>query len=327
MAIDYKDYYAILGVRKEASPEEIKSAYRRLAKEHHPDLHPEKDKAKAGEKFKEINEAYEVLSDPQKKAKYDQVGPGWEAPEESAAPGGRGERYDFHAGEWGGSASGFSDFFEQLFGQAGGRGFGAETAPLKGQDVEAELPLSLEDAFRGGDKRITIMAPALCPACGGSGRRAKGFCPACGGVGEVRREKAITAHLPAHIEDGMKLRLRGQAGAAAGVKEPGDLFLRIRLLPHPRYKVSGSDLETSFTVMPWVAALGGEAEVSALDGPVRIKIPAGTHAGRSFRIAGKGLGHRGGSRGDLYAVARIDIPQRTDERLERLYKEMKEAAA
>ena len=332
MAIEYKDYYAILGVKKDAPAEEIKHAYRRLAKQHHPDLHPDKDKAKAGEKFKEINEAYEVLSDPQKKGKYDQIGPGWEASQESGPPpGGREARYEFRTGGRGDSFGGFSDFFETLFGDAGGQGFGRGEAfqggSKKGQDVEAELPLSLEDSLQGGDKRISILVPVLCPVCRGSGRQGNRFCPACAGVGEARQERSITVHLPKLIRNGMKLRLRGQGGPSSRDVQPGDLFLRIRLLPHPTYRVSDSDLETTVTVMPWEASLGGETAAPTLEGPLRIRIPAGTHSGRRLRIAGKGLGKEGGSRGDLYAVVRIDIPDRINDRMERLYQEMREAGA
>jgi len=332
MAIEYKDYYAVLGVKKDASAEEIKQAYRRLAKQHHPDLHQSKDQAQATAKFKEINEAYEVLSDPEKKAKYDQIGPGWDAAQESAPPpGGGAARHGVRTGGQEDSFEGFSSFFESLFGDAGGQGFGRgeafQGASRRGQDVEAEMALSLEDALRGGDKRISILAPALCPACRGAGRQGNRFCPACAGVGEARQERSITAHLPKHIRDGMRLRLRGQGSPSSRGEGPGDLFLRIRLLPHPTYKVSGSDLETTVTVMPWEAFLGAEISVPTPEGPIRIRIPAGTHSGRRLRIAGKGLGKEDGSRGDLHAVARIDIPDRTDDRMERLYQELREAGA
>jgi curved DNA-binding protein len=321
MATEFKDYYAALGVPKTASPDEVKKAYRRLAREHHPDLHPEKDKARAAEKFKTINEAYEVLSDPEKKAKYDQLGPDWNGGgEEAASRRPRRDSSDFEQGA--GGFEGFSDFFENLYGSGGGA---SARAPRRGQDVEAEMSLSLEDAVRGGEKKLTLMVPALCPSCGGSGRRGRGFCPDCGGVGELSREKTITARLPQAVRDGMKLRLRGQGAGSPG-GEAGDLFLRIRLLPHPSFKVAGGDLETSATVMPWTAALGGEAEVPSLEGPVRIKIPAGTRSGRTFRVAGKGLGKDGGSRGDLLASVRIDLPEKMDERMEKLFRELGEAA-
>ena len=321
MPIDYKDYYAILGVQKDASAEDIKQAYRLLAKRHHPDLNPGKNKSQAEDKFKEINEAYEVLHDPEKKVKYDKIGPGSQAaPETDGGP-----SHEFRSGGQG-DFSGFSDFFESLYADAGRQGFRApRPGPRRGQDVEAELPLTLEEALRAGEKRISIMAPVLCPACAGSGRSNKGFCPVCGGVGETQRRKTITAHLPQSILDGMKLRLRGQGSPAPGQGEAGDLFLRIRLLPHSLYKVSGSDLETPVTIMPWTAALGGESPVPTLEGTIRIKIPAGSHAGRALRIPGKGLGKKGGSRGDLFAVVRIDIPDQTDSRMEGLYKAMREA--
>ncbi|NNN05058.1 MAG: DnaJ domain-containing protein [Elusimicrobia bacterium] len=324
-----RDYYAVLGVKKNASPEEIKQAYRRLAKVHHPDLQPQSQKAAAAEKFKELNEAYEVLSHPDKRAAYDRYGPdgppGASAQEpphgaRPARPGTDDEEADF---------SGFSDFFRNLYGaeSSGATTRRPRSGPRRGQDVEAELPLTLEDAVRGGEKTLTLDVPTLCPSCAGSGRRGAGFCPSCGGVGEIARPKTITARLPAAVREGARLRLRGQGAAASGGGEPGDLFLRIRFLPHSLFKVSGADLETTVTVMPWVAALGGEAPLQTLEGPLRVKIPAGTHAGRVLRVAAKGLGADGGRRGDLLAAVRIDIPDRADARLEKLYREMKEAAA
>jgi DnaJ-class molecular chaperone len=336
MAREFRDYYAVLGVKKDATPEELKQAYRRLAKVHHPDLQPEKEKAAASEKFKELNEAYEVLSRPEKRAKYDQFGADWERgprpPEEEPRRARSGPPP--RDAEEGAGFSGFSDFFEDLYG-ADAEGLGsaprsarrARSGPRRGQDVEAEMSLSLEDAVRGGEKKITLDVPALCPSCGGTGRRGSGFCPDCGGVGELAQAKTITARLPAAARDGMRLRLRGQGAAAPGGGESGDLYLRIRLLPHPSFRVAGADLETTVTVMPWTAALGGEASVPSLDGPIRVKISAGTHAGRVLRVAGKGLGREGGGRGDLHAAVRIDIPDRSDPRLEKLYREMKEASS
>ncbi|MFC1523032.1 DnaJ C-terminal domain-containing protein [Elusimicrobiota bacterium] len=324
----YKDYYAILGTKKGACADEIKKAY--LAKQHHPDLHLGKDQTQAVEKFKEINEAYEVLSDPKKKDKYDHIGQDWGSGRGAApSPGAGGARYESWTAEQGDSFAGFSDFFETLFGNVGGQGFkGSEAfrgSPGKGQDVEAELPLSLEDSLRGGDKRISILAPVLCSVCRGSGRQGNRFCPACAGVGETKQERSITVHLPKHILDGMRLRLRGQGSPSSRGAQPGDLFLKIRLLAHSAYRVLGSDLETTVTAMPWEAFLGGEIIVPTLEGPLRIRIPAGTHTGRRLRIAGKGLNKDGGSRGDLYAVVQIDIPDKTNDRMQRAYQEMREA--
>lgn len=325
MAIEYKDYYAILGVPKTASPDDVKKAYRRLAKEHHPDLHAEKNKLRATEKFKEINEAYEVLSDPKKKTQYDQIGPGWDS-QQQPGPAPRQQQqnpgFDFGGGEEGGF-SGFSDFFDKIYGDQERRT--GPRPPRKGQDVEAEMPLSLEDAVRGGEKRLTLNVPTLCPACAGTGRRGNGFCPNCGGVGEIPKEKTITARLPKTVQDGMRLRLKGQGTPSPG-GEAGDLYLRIRLMPHPQFKVNGADLETPVTIMPWVAALGGEVSVPSLEGPVRIKIPPGTHADLVLRVAGKGLGREDGTRGDLHAVIRIDIPGQSNPQLEGLYQKLKEAA-
>lgn len=317
MPIDHKDYYAALGIQKDASAAQIKQAYRRLAKQHHPDLHPEMNKARAGDRFKEINEAYEVLSDPKKKAKFDGIGPDWGAGREP------------HAGTGDASFEGFSDFFGTLFGNGGARGFrrdaGGRQDSGKGQDVEAELPLSLEDSLRGGDKRISIAQPVLCPACAGTGRSGNHFCPTCAGVGETRRERSVTAHLPKWTREGMRVRLRGQGSPSARGGAPGDLFLRIRLLPHPTYAVTGSDLETEVSAMPWDAYLGGEIAVPTLDGPIRIRIPAGTHSGRRLRVAGRGLPNKDASRGDLYAVVRIDNPKAGIERMAKLFQDLREA--
>jgi curved DNA-binding protein len=327
MAIEFKDYYSILGLKKGASAEEIKQAYRRLAKEHHPDLHPEKNKVQAGERFKEINEAYEVLSDPEKRSKYDSIGPGWDQAANFREPPPR-ARTGFRPTGREPSFEGFSDFFESLFGEGTGfRGEEVFSRPNRGQDIEAELPLTLEEAYHGGDKRISLQMPVICPVCGGSGRKGRNFCPTCGGLGESQGERTITVHLPKHARDGMKLRLRGQGSPVVGNGTPGDLFVRIRLLPHAVHKVSGSDLETTLNVMPWDAALGGEATVPSLEGPIRIKIPAGTHTGKRFRIPDKGLRKEDGSRGALYGIVQIDIPQHRDAKFDKLFREMKEAAS
>ena len=331
--MEFKDYYATLGVAKSASADEIKQAYRRLAKRHHPDLHVEKDKAAAAGKFKEANEAYEVLSDPSKKAKYDQLGPDWEAGPRPAAREGRAP-HGFESDETPEGFDGFSDFFEQVFGRAargGGRSAGGSprgaASSWKGQDVEAELSLPLEDCLRPGDRKLSMRVPAVCPRCGGAGRLGSRVCPQCAGLGEAVQEKSVNVHLPESIRDGMRLRLRGQGGPAPGGGTPGDLYLTIRLLPHARFKVSGPDLETDVTLMPWEASLGGEVAVPSLEGSLRVRVPPGTHAGRRLRLAGKGLPKEGGGRGDLYAVARIDIAARSDARTERLYRELREAAS
>lgn len=319
----FKDYYAALGVKKDASPEDVKLAYRRLAKQHHPDLNPEKDKLRAEGRFKEVNEAYEVLSDADKRATYDRMGSDQDARAEQAPQAGRGAPRPEE------SAEGFSDFFESLFGHAPGRPPSAEAAQRpahQGADIEADLPLSLEDSLAGGQKRISIVVPRLCPACRGSGRQGGRFCPACAGLGETRREKPITAQLPKLVRDGSLLRLRGQGSPSAHGGEPGDLLLRVRLLPHPSFTVSDGDLETAVTVMPWDAALGAEVSVPSLEGTLRVRVPPGTHAGRRLRVVGKGLGKEGGARGDLHAVVRIDIPDRADAATERLYRELREAA-
>lgn len=320
MPTGYRDYYAALGVTKDATAEAIKQAYRRMAKLHHPDLRPSGEKTAATARFKEINEAYEALSDPEKRAQYDRVGASGPQEAPSRARPADGDE----------APEGFSEFFDGMFGRGGrgsSRGDGGRPGPRRGADAEAELSVSLEDSLAGGDKRLTLPMSVVCPDCGGSGRSGRSFCASCGGMGETQRTKTITAHLPALVRDGMRLRLRGQGGASAGGGEPGDLHLTIRLLPHAVFSVAGADLETTVVVTPWAAFLGAEVAVPTLEGSVRVRLPAKTHAGRGLRVAGKGLGKEGGGRGDLVAKIRIDILDAGGDRVEALYKELREASS
>lgn len=333
MSVEYKDYYKTMGLSRGASKEEIKDAYRKLARKYHPDLHPEHKKTEMGEKFKEVNEAYEVLSDDSKKKLYDQLGPDWEnagAPHQREQQGaGRGaqQQYQRYGGFPGGGTefrqsaddgdfSRFSDFFNSIFGGgfqgensfagfSGGEASGGQPrgeSPQSGAQAVLELPV--EDAFRGGRKVLTIPADETCPACGGSGRRGRMRCPQCGGAGALRSQKTVTVNFPAGIKDGARLRLKGQGQGG------GDLYLRIKLASGGPFALNGADIETSVSVMPWDAALGGEIEVPAPGGAVRVKLPAGTRSGRRLKVAGLGYPKTGGGRGDLYARVAIDIPER-----------------
>ncbi|MFZ5634737.1 MAG: DnaJ C-terminal domain-containing protein [Bacillota bacterium] len=320
MAVTYQDYYEILGVGRNATEKEIKAAYRKLARQWHPDLHTGKDKAMAEEKFKQINEAYEVLSDPEKRAKYDRLGSNWRAGQDFRPPPDMGD-FQFYTGT---GAGGFSDFFEILFG--GGSPFGrtaraARRGPLRGQDVESELELTLEEAYRGGEKSLQLSTREVCPVCGGDGYNNNSFCNRCGGTGLTSETKTLSVKIPPGVRDGSRIRLKGQGGEGLNGGPRGDLYLKVRLLPHPTYKVQGNDLETEVVLRPEQAVLGGQVTVPTLDGPVEMKVPAGIRAGKRLRLRNKGLPAHGG-RGDQYVRVIIDIPGHLTAEEEQLYRQL-----
>ncbi|TEB12665.1 Curved DNA-binding protein [Pelotomaculum sp. FP] len=320
MSVSFQDYYEILGVSRTATEKEIKSAYRKLARKWHPDLHTGRDKETAEEKIKKINEAYEVLSDKEKREKYDRLGANWRAGDDFQPPPDT-EGFHFYTGGDAG-ASGFSDFFEAIFG--GGFGRGARTSrrgPVQGQDAESEVELTLEEAYRGGQKSLQLSTREICQACGGQGHDGQSFCPRCGGTGVTSNTKTLAVKIPAGVADGSRIRLKGQGGEGLNGGTRGDLYLKVRILPHPLYKVRGSDLETEVTLRPEQAALGDQVSVPTLDGAVLMKVPAGSRAGRRMRLRGKGLPHKGG-RGDEYVIIKIDIPERLTAEEEKLYRQL-----
>jgi curved DNA-binding protein len=305
MAVSYKDYYHLLGVERSASEDEVSRAFKKLARRHHPDLNA--GNAQAEEKFKEINEAYEVLKDPEKRRLYDQLGHNWQHGQQfQGAPGFENMHFTFNRG----GASGFSDFFEMVFGQAahgGGRagGFGPDpfgafsTRQRRGRDVEAEFAIPLEDAVKGGRRTLSL-----------SGQ---------GG------ERTLEVNIPAGIREGAKLRLAGQGNPAPG-GTPGDLFLHIRFAPHPLFEVDGDNLICDLPLAPWEAALGARVRVPTLEGEVELHVPAGASSGRKFRLRGKGLG-AGTARGDLLVRAQIVLPETATERERQLWEELKNISA
>jgi curved DNA-binding protein len=322
MAVQFRDYYEVLGVNKNAPEDEIKSAYRKQARKYHPDVNPG-DKS-AEEKFKEINEAYEVLSDPEKRKRYDALGPNWKAGEEFRPPPGwqEGARVDFGdlgdifgaagRGGAGGGATGFSDFFESLFGGArrgarGGRGFS-----MRGRDMEAEIELTLEEAHRGGTRSISLQVAQTCPECRGTGTKdGKTVCPTCRGAGTIQLPKTLQVTIPPGVRDGSVIRLAGQGEPGASGGPPGDLLLRVRTRPHRLFDVTGdNDVQIELPVAPWEAALGAKVSVPTIEGPVEMTIPPGTQSGQRLRLRGQGLNRRGGGRGDQYAKLKIVNPQR-----------------
>jgi len=294
--VAFRDYYEILGVPRDASAEDIRRAYRTLAREYHPDVN--KDPG-AEDRFKEVSEAYEVLRDPEKRERYDRLGANWKAGDDvSGASGFSG--FGGPNGDFGdvrvefGSGGDFSDFFEGLFGPGGrpgaraGRrttGFGGfegfEGFQARGGDLEAELELTLEEAARGGGRRISL----------GDGRD-------------------YEVNIPPGVRDGQRIRLAGEGGRGAAGGPPGDLFLRVRIKPHPRFRLEGRDLYVDLPITPWEGVLGASVEVPTLDGKKRVKVPPGSSTGRKLRLRGEGFPGPRGGRGDLYAVLKVEVPKK-----------------
>jgi DnaJ-class molecular chaperone len=307
MAVKFRDYYEVLGVPRGASGDEIKTAYRRLARKHHPDLHHGKARQKAEEEFKEINEAYTVLSDPEKRARYDQLGPNWKAGMDFTPPPGGEPHVRVEYGDLGDmDGAAFSDFFASLFGHPEGRPRSQQR--LAGRDIETELSLELEEAYRGGRRSVALEALEVCRVCGGAGVSGDRVCQACSGQGVIGKPRTLEVQIPPGARDGTRLRLGGQGEPGRNGGPPGDLYLVVRVRPHRLYRVSGDDLEIDLPLYPWEAALGAEVEVPTLDGPVALKVPRGAPAGQRLRLRGKGLVRRDGSRGDLYARLRLVLP-------------------
>jgi curved DNA-binding protein len=313
MPVQYKDYYEALGVPRGAGDDQIKKAFRKLAREHHPDV--AKDKKRAEEKFKEINEAYEVLSDPAKRKKYDELGADWKSgsefrppPDWEGFPGGRafrgrgqaGEEFEFHFG-----GTGFSDFFEQLFGSRGGRraGFGRfsnfeeqETAE-RGRDVEGDIMVTLDEVARGSVRSVSVRHGS--------------------------RTETHQVKIPSGVTEGQKLRLAGRGEHGSGGGASGDLYLRVRLARHPDFDVEEHNLIYEAELAPWEAALGAEISVPTLDGHVNIKIPAGTQSGQKLRVRGRGLPLHGSGKADLFVVTKIVVPDKMSDAEKKLWEQLK----
>jgi curved DNA-binding protein len=310
MAVQFRDYYETLGVSKTASEDEIKSAFRKLARKYHPDV--AKDKKEAEEKFKQINEAYEVLSDPEKRRKYDQLGENWNQPggfqPRPQWGGGQPGGFRWGSGENGGvefefGGTGFSDFFETFFGGGRGRsafgGFGQRgTMAERGSDVEADIMVTLEEALHGSTRQVSL-------------RRAGS-----------KKTETYQVKIPRGVREGQRIRLAGQGEAGERGGKSGDLFLRVRLARHPDFSVEGSDLVHEVKIAPWQATLGDQLIVPTLEGSARLKLPPGTQGGQRFRLRGRGLPGVSGQRGDLYVVAQISVPKKLSEREREIWEQL-----
>jgi len=350
MAVKFQDYYEILGVDRNASEKDIKSAYRKLARKWHPDLHPPGEKEKAEEQFKKINEAYEVLKDPEKRKRYDQLGSDWKhgqnfSGSQQGHPDMGGVRF-YTSGDFSGGGfedifeGGFSDFFRTFFGEgaaAGTAGTAGRTArsgfsgrgagrrsPVRGEDVESEIELSLEEAYQGGTRSIRISGSAVCSNCGGSGTAGQGFCAQCGGTGAIPEEKTLEVRVPPGVKEGSRIRLKGQGGAGLGGGSKGDLYLKVRLRPHPVFKLKGDNIETDAVIRPDQAIFGDKIPVQTLDGKVTLTVPPNSRRGSKLRLRGKGFPRKGKGRGDQYVRLVIDTPSDLNEEEKNLYKQLYE---
>lgn len=339
-----RDYYEVLGVERGASQAEIKSAYRKLAKKYHPDLNPGDKQAEAA--FKEVNEAYEVLSDDQRRARYDQFGH-----EDPTAAGGNYGSYTTYTG----GAGGFDDIFESIFGSFGGFGGSTRQAangPVRGDDLRYNLTINFEEAIFGCKKEISITrdeacdtcggsgakpgtspktcdqchgtgqvtriqqtmlgsmrTSSPCPKCGGTGKIITDPCPKCGGKGTIRRQRSITVTIPAGIDNGQAVSLRGQGGAGKNGGPAGDLLISVTVRPHEFFKRDGTSVYLEHPVTFLQATLGAELEIPTIDGKVKWSLPAGTQPGTTFRLRGKGIPSvNGRGRGDQYVTVNVQVP-------------------
>jgi DnaJ-class molecular chaperone len=329
MATTERDYYQILGVPRSASADEIKKAYRRLARQYHPDLHSGSKKSEMEKKFKELNEAHEVLSDPDKRKKYDQYGAQWEQAEafekarQQAGGRGFGGPHDFGGQDAGGgfTSEAFSDIFENLFGGrragGGGRGFSAP-----GDDLETEVNLTLREVLTGATKRVTMREPVPCATCRGTGSLRGRPCPTCLGRGLTTESKTIEVKIPAGVQDGTRVRVAGKGQPGSNGGKRGDLYLHVIIEPDAIFRRQGSDIHVTLPVYPWEAALGAEVMAPTLAEPVKVKVPAGSRAEGKLRLKGKGLPSAAGGHGDLFLNLHIVMPAAYTEEEQTLYQRL-----
>lgn len=309
--MDFKDYYEVLGLTKTATQDEIKRAYKKLARKYHPDVSKETD---AEVRFKELNEAYQVLKDPEKRAAYDQLGKNWKAGQDFNPPPDWDAGFEFSgAGFEGGDAGDFSEFFESLF----GRGFGSaqqryhstrHSQASRGQDHHAKVLIDLEDAFQGASRSITLQSPEV------------------DSNGHVyNKQRTLNVKIPKGVKQGQRIRLSGQGSPGMGSAAAGDLYLEIEFKPHSLYRIDGHDLYLDLPLTPWEAALGASVKVPTPNGPVDMKIAPGTPAGRKLRLKGRGI--PASTAGDLYVITQITLPPAESDAAKKLYQQMQQELA
>ncbi len=305
--MEFKDYYNIMGVERDATQDEIKRAYRKLARKYHPDVSKEAD---AEQRFKEVGEAYEVLKDPEKRAAYDQLGANWQAGQDFRPPPDWDQGFEFHGGGFtDADAAGFSDFFESLFGRGFSQGGGRRTGfSARGEDTHAKVLIDLEDAYHGATRGVTLRHTELGPD------------------GRPRvQERTLNVRIPKGVRQGQHIRLSGQGGAGMGQGEAGDLYLEIEFRPHPLYHVEGKDVVMELPVAPWEPALGATVKVPMPTGAVDLKIPPGSGNRRKLRLKGRGI--PAATPGDLYVVLNVVLPPADSEAAKAAYRQMEQALA
>ncbi len=316
MAVDFKDYYQTLGIGKSANAAEIKKAFRKLARKYHPDV--AKDKTTAEEKFKEINEAYEVLSDPEKRKKYDTLGADWDKPNAGQPHGyGAGATGGFQAGgeDFHFTGTGFSDFFEQYFSGAGRYGGGYESHGTaggsaharRGQDIEGDILVTLEESMHGAVRSISMQTVNR----------------------ETGQTETTTFHvrIPLGVQDSQRIRVPGHGGSGSGGAPDGDLYLRVRHAAHPDFTSKEADLYHELDIAPWDAVLGVEIQIPSLDGSLKIRIPEGAENGQQLRVRERGLPKgKSGNRGDLFAILNITTPDKLSSEQKKLWEQLREAS-
>jgi len=334
-SVEFKDYYKVLGVDRGADEKAVRNAFRQRAKEMHPDIN--RNDPQAEEKFKDVNEAFEVLSDPEKRKMYDRFGEDWKRYQDAGVSAddvfrgtGQGQarsagnsqdfgtwfagdngEFTFESADSGGR---FSDFFNLLFGaqqSATGRVRQATARPRRGEDLEAPTTITLEEAAQGTKRRLSVRAPETCTLCKGTGEVRGGTCPRCDGTGMMDGMKELEVTIPRGVRTGSRVRISGKGGPGMSGGPPGDVYLVIKVVPHPRFERTGDDLVETVKVPLYTAVLGGEVLVPTIGGQVALTIPAGTQNGRQFRLRGKGmpkLGSSAGNAGDLLVKTEIEVP-------------------
>jgi len=317
-----KDYYKILGVSRNASEKDIKQAYRKLARKHHPDVNPGDKSAES--KFKEINEAHEVLSDAEKRRKYDQFGDKWQYADQFTGAGRQGPfggPQGVHTYEWSGGEEGdLGSIFERMFGgQSRPR-----TRTRRGADVEHPINVTLEEAFNGTSRILETQTEDICQVCGGRGSLRNAPCYTCGGTGRVLRPKRLEVKIPAGVKTGSRVRIAGEGGSGLAGGANGDLYMVISVRPHSLFERKEDELYVDVAVPLTIAVLGGEVEVPTMKGKVSLRIPEETQNGKTFRLSGLGMPHLGNTgRGDLYAKVKVILPANLSAREKQLFHELR----